>query len=239
MQYIFRPLRQTYLLRIIPSLALFVKLVAARLIENREKRIMIPRYVHVEGMDLAGKTTVAASFARESSPWEVRRNALGPNNAIYHFADSLRRREAFDPEVLGVMYAAAILGDIRAFNKPEVNTIQESTILLRSLAIHRVRGTTGLMKLLESYLPLHPQFDASFVFTASVESRKARLNARLREAPWSSTEDLLILTDPDLFMAMEHELITLSREWFNSTVIDTSNLSPEEVLESVRNGLAS
>ena len=86
-------------------------------------------------MDLAGKTTATKNFIRRTGrEWEIRRNSIVPDNPIYLLADSLRRADAYDAEVLGNLYIAALMADIRSFSWPERDAIQDSTIILRSLA---------------------------------------------------------------------------------------------------------
>ncbi len=71
-----------------------------------------PYYLHFEGMDLAGKTTATQNFIKSTnSEWEIRRNSLSSENPIHRLADSLRKAEAYDAEVLGNLYVAALMND--------------------------------------------------------------------------------------------------------------------------------
>lgn len=196
-------------------------------------------YVHFEGMDLAGKTTATKNFiASTGQNWEVRRNTISLDNPIYTLADSLRRADAYDAEVLGNLYVAALMGDIRTFEYPDVNTVQDSTIILRSLAFHSVRGTPRIVEVLEDLLPNHPKFDASFIFTASIEKRLERLQSRIRSEPEQvSPEDLLVIEKPEKFMAMEASLIDMARRTFHSVIIDTTSLTPDLVIDTVHANL--
>lgn len=194
-----------------------------------------PLYIHFEGMDLAGKTTATQRFMEKSnSQWEIRRNSIVPENPIHKLADSLRHADAYDAEVLGNLYVAALMADIRSFKWPEVNTIQDSTILLRSLAYHTVRGTPRLIEVLAELVPCHPKFDSSFVFTASIEKRLERLQMRAKYQPDQlSAEDLFVRDKPEKFLAMEACLIDLSRKYFHSVRIDTTGLTPEDVVGEI------
>jgi len=194
-----------------------------------------PLYVHFEGMDLAGKTTATNNFIKQSGKeWDIRRNSIVPENPIYLLADSLRRADAYDAEVLGNLYVAALMADIRTFKWPDKDTIQDSTIILRSLAFHTVRGTPRIKDVLIDMLPYHPKFDASFVFTASIEERLRRLEMRAKNQPDQiSAEDLLVRDKPEKFLAMEACLIDFSRQCFHSVVIDTSTLTPDMVVGKI------
>lgn len=196
-------------------------------------------YVHFEGMDLAGKTTATRNFiASTGQDWEVRRNTISQDNPIYTLADSLRRVDAYDAEVLGNLYVAALMGDIRTFKYPDTHTVQDSTIILRSLAFHSVRGTPRIVEVLEDLLPHHPKFDASFIFTASIERRLERLQSRMRNEPEQvSPEDLLVIEKPEKFMAMEASLIDMARKTFHSVVIDTTSLTPDLVVDRIHENL--
>lgn len=189
------------------------------------------RYVHFEGMDLAGKSTATRLFAEASgTDWAVRRNSLDPNNPLFLLADSLRKDDAYSAETLGNLYVAALMADIERYEQPEVDTIQDSTILLRSLAYHTVNRTPRVADALQGLIPSHPQFDRSFVFTASIDSRQGRLQERMRTNPEEvAPDDLMVLRKPEKFMAMETCLVDLAQTAFHATVIDTTELNPAEV----------
>jgi len=191
-----------------------------------------PYYLHFEGMDLAGKTTATQNFIKSTdSEWNIRRNSLSRENPIHMLADSLRKAEAYDAEVLGNLYVAALMADIRSFQWPDKDTIQDSTIILRSIAFHTVRGTPRIREVLLDLLPEHPKFDSSFVFTASIEERVKRLQQRMEVAPHEvSEEDLMVIKKPEKFMAMEAALIDTSRMAFHSVIVDTSTLTPDMVI---------
>ncbi len=189
-------------------------------------------YLHFDGMDLAGKTTATNAYIKESGlPWEIRRNRLSENNPIHDLADSLRKADTYDPETIGNLYYVALLADISTFRRPTVDTIQDSTIILRSIAYHTVRNTPRLPELFIDLMRLHPKFDASFVFTANIEQRRARLAKRMRETPEQvSVEDMMVIEKPERFLAMEQCLINVAIRSLGSKIIDTSQLSPEAVL---------
>jgi len=199
------------------------------------------QYIHIEGMDLAGKTTATHNFIKNTGrEWDIRRNSIVPNNPIYILADSLRRADAYDAEVLGNLYVAALMGDIRSFEWPDKDTIQDSTILLRSIAFHTVKGTPRIVEVFHEMAPQHPKFDASFVFTADIETRLRRLQSRMENEPCQiSSEDLLVRDKPEKFIAMEAALIDLARNSFHSVIIDTSTLTPNMVVQRMLDNLPS
>jgi hypothetical protein len=124
---------------------------------------------------------------------------------------------------------------LRNFAYPIQNTIQDSTVLLRSLSYHSACGNNQLVEKLKSLISIHPKFSKSIVLTASIEARKYRLELRKQQNPDEvANDDLLILTNPDLFISMENYLIDFTMEYFNAAVLDTSELNPHEVANKVR-----
>ena len=189
-----------------------------------------PAYIHIEGMDLAGKTSAAGLFvARRSEPWEIKRNSLSERNQLRNIADEMLELGGYHHETIGTVYAAALMADLDRFERPAVNTVQESTILLRSIAFHAINGNERVLQLFEGMIDRHPQFDASFVLTASHDVRLKRLSER----PNASNHDRLIARDPIRFSAMDALITQLAQQHFNATVIDTSNLPVEAVVNRI------
>jgi thymidylate kinase len=154
-------------------------------------------YVHIEGMDLAGKTSATDLFiARRDEDWEVKRNSLSGDNPVRDLADAMLDSGEFSVETVGTVYAAALMADFDRFTRPDAPTIQESTIILRSIAYQAVNGTPRLTELFEGMMDRHPKFDASFMLNASHEARMARLAKQERHF---SNHDLLIVRDPVKF----------------------------------------
>lgn len=198
------------------------------------------KYYHFEGMDLAGKTTATKNFIKSTGEeWQVRRNSLIDDNPIYNLADSLRLKGQYDSEILGNLYVAALKADINGFQTPKMNTLQDSTILLRSLSYYIVSGIPRLEELFREMIPAHPQFDASFILTADIETRRQRLAKRQNENPSEvAADDLMVIKNPERFMAMESCLINLTSNIFNSVIIDTSALTSEMVVEKINQNLS-
>lgn len=193
------------------------------------------KYLHIEGMDLSGKTTLANNYATASPlEWQLNSNALNSGNPIWELADDLRKKDAYDGEIVGNLYVTALMADIRSFEQPTVNTIQDSTVALRSLAYHIVCGTPRLTGVLQELIKEHPHFDVSFYLAASMEARRSRLNQRMRDNPEEvASDDLMVVRNPDRFIAMERVLREWSTNIFHSVVIDTTSMTPEMVLGEV------
>jgi thymidylate kinase len=191
----------------------------------------------IEGLDLAGKSTASRAILAEFKPRPtLRHNALTENNEIYTLADTMRRARTMNSAVLGPLYLAAIELDLQRYAPAEGNVLQDSTIILRSLAYYRARGMEKLAAGFEVYLAdkRHPTFDRAVVLTAGIEVRRQRLKKRQREEPGEvADDDLMVVKAPETFLRMERELISEAVRRFGADVIDTTTMTPEEVKMTV------
>lgn len=180
-------------------------------------------YIHLEGMDLAGKSTVCRRLAERLGSVVVRRNSISDENPIYPLVDAWRKQKSLPEASLGWFYHAVMLTDFSLYCEPAGNAIQDSTILLRSLAYHETQGTDArLADLFRAALPVHPRFTASFVLKASHERRLERLAKRRKEN--LGPEDFLVRDRPDVFYRMEGLILDYAQRCFQARVIDTTEL---------------
>lgn len=108
------------------------------------------RYIHIEGLDLSGKTSVTNEIVNmrldEGEEWVVRHRTLSDErNELQYIADKMCGQRKHSELEVGLTYVAALRFDLDNFKYPEVNTIQESTVLLRSLAYHAIRGNSKVV----------------------------------------------------------------------------------------------
>ncbi|MCA9240408.1 MAG: hypothetical protein KDA37_09420 [Planctomycetales bacterium] len=191
---------------------------------------------HIEGMDLAGKSTATAHLV-VSTRHGLQRNSLVPNNPIYAEADRLRRNGAA-PDVLGPMYVRALDWDLNHMTSGRPR-VQDSTILLRSLAFYEVLGHDQIVDQLHAMIPRHPRFGCTIVLTASIEARLVRLAERQRLAPDEvAPDDLMVITQPELFLDMERALVASSLQHFQAIELDTSRMTKAETKNAVNKLLA-
>lgn len=191
------------------------------------------RTLHVEGLDLAGKSTICRVI-RDRWNAELRANSLLPpgSNAIHAEAERLRKDDALPAAPLGGVYYAALLRDLELYSPPSATIVQDSTILLRSIAFHSVFGDPALARAFRDLLPRHPRFGATVVVRASDEVRRSRLMGRCSRHH-DNPEDFLVVRDPDGFHRMEDILVETAEREFAASVVDTSSLERDGEKERI------
>lgn len=186
-------------------------------------------YLHIEGMDLAGKSTVANIIKSQSGEhWTIYNNCLSQNNVIQKFEKQIRNQKIYDDEIYGYLHYVTLLADIKYFELKE-NVIQDSMLLLRSINYHKEQNNNDLVKLFEEMAPKHPIPDLSVYLTSKIDSRKKRL---LKRQKWTKN-DKLIFTDSERFEKRDNGLMELSCKYFNSTVINTSDMTETETADYI------
>jgi hypothetical protein len=84
--------------------------------------------------------------------------------------------------------------------------------------------------LLEEAARGFPRFDAALYLTAGLETRRRRLEARLREAPADVDHlDHAVVRDPDGFVALDGLLQRLAVGLAGADILDTTDLTSAEV----------
>lgn len=190
----------------------------------------------IEGLDLAGKSTVCRRFLEQArGSWLLRRNSLVENNRVYALADELRRADALADEPLGWLYLAALRADLTelAASPPDSDRdiLQDSMILVRSVAHHAARGRTELVRQFIDLVPELPRFDHAFVCVADRETRLRRLAKRRPEN--LGPDDFIVRDDFATFNRMQEQVIDLVTMHLGGMVIDTSGLENEERLAMI------
>lgn len=193
-----------------------------------------PLFLLFEGLDLAGKSTIAKLFVTKSGDqWHIQHSKLIPCNELWTKVNLIKNTNRTTKEI-GYLYYEALCYDIQYFEYPDTNTIQDSTVLLRSLAHHIAHGTEELPELFNDLAPYHPQFSKAYVFTATLTERKKRLTTRMVKQPTTVTRrDLTIVKNPNLFSRKETILIKYARKYFNAEVVDTTGKSPGQVVDRI------
>ena len=192
-------------------------------------------FLHIEGMDLAGKSTVSNKIADKSVlEWVINDKKLNQSNPLYDFALEQGEKNIYNSDIMGYLYLVALMEDLRTF-KHETNIIQDSTLLLRSLNYYKTLGKNDdLVRAFASLVSKHPKPNKSFYLTADINTRRNRLENRILSTPKKiTTIDMLIKNDPKKFIWLDKSLMDLSVNYFNSYIIDTSKMSETEVVEKI------
>jgi len=198
---------------------------------------MAGRVVLIEGMDLAGKTTLVRHLQSELThrgiPVRVSRNALCADNPVAALADQLRR----DPQAglleTGSAFLAAHLWDGRHFTPPPDGTLHlQDSSWLRTVAYHMVRGTPHIAGLLLEASAAFPTYDRVFFLTADREERCRRLQLREYERPGANDhDDHAVIREPEQFLRQENIIRRLSERLLKARVIDTTAAELGEIAE--------
>ena len=185
--------------------------------------------IHIEGLDLAGKSTIARLLAQRQG-FELHNNSLLPKgyNPFCEQADQLRKTGPIGDVNIGELYLKALEFDLEQYDSyiGDSNIIQDSTILIRSISYHTVYGNYELAKKFRALLPRHPRFCISCFLIASDEVRKMRLRGRVSRHN-DNPEDYLIISDPQKFYDMEKIIKELIINDFNGIIIDSSKLEQD------------
>ncbi|MBL8793293.1 MAG: hypothetical protein JNM56_05265 [Planctomycetia bacterium] len=200
--------------------------------------MMAGRVILVEGLDLAGKSTLVrnlqAELTRRGVPVRVSRNALCPDNPIAALADQVRR----DPQAglieTGALFLAAHLWDARHFTPPPDGTVHlQDSCWLRTLAYHSWKDTPAIAEQLARAARYFPRFDFTVFLTAKSEERRHRLSQREREQPGSNdANDHLVQSDPQGHSRLGRMLWQMTHLYTKATSVDTTGI-PKEGLVSL------
>lgn len=190
--------------------------------------------IHIEGLDLAGKSTICR-YIEKLGNFSKRNNTLLPPNCnpLHVATEKLRKQDLMPNTDLGWMYYGVLLIDLKEYkNNLSDLMLQDSTIIARSIAYHSVFGDKDLAKKFRELLPEHPKFTFSCLLTASESVRLERLKGRISRNN-DNPEDYLIRSNPAGFFKMEEILAEIVQNDFNGIIIDSSNLEQDGEKERI------
>ncbi len=193
--------------------------------------------VLVEGLDLAGKSTLTSSLRKQLetkySKVIYSRNALVPDNPFAIFADKERKNKDVSINETCPLFISAHLFDAYNFLYPGLDEIHlQDSSWMRTVAFNTVRQNEKFLPLILKVASFQPIFDAVIYLTASIEARKSRITQRESENPDDiDHSDYLVHTDPELFENNDTALLETTQKYCEHVdVVDTSEISPEEVI---------
>ena len=192
----------------------------------------------VEGLDLAGKSTlvrdIESELRRRGVPLRLSRNALCDHNPVAAVADRRRRDPGASLAETGALFLAAHLWDARHFTPPPPDAVQvQDSSWLRTLAFHRFHNTPDIPDLLASAAVGFPPFDAALFLTADIGERCRRLALREREQPGSNDHlDHLVVRDVQRVLALEAVLREVTVASTGARILDTTDMPRAAVMRT-------
>lgn len=196
---------------------------------------MTSRFIHLEGTDLSGKTSVAERLLRQF-PFVYQHNRIsshGPEG-LGGELDKMNELGLYSHTTLSLGYAACVLADIDQFEWPRRDTIQDSSSSVRCLSRLAVDNQDALFDIVYSRVELdHPRFTRSYYLTTTIDERIKRAT----EMASLTRNDLMILHDTEKFAEMDRIASSISRGLFSSTIIDTTGASPDEIANTIMRDL--
>jgi thymidylate kinase len=197
------------------------------------------RMILVEGLDLAGKSTLVEGLREHLGPdVRVANGQFCPDNPGAQVARELVRwDEDFGGLEAGALFLSSMLWDGRHFVPPQAGQVHlQDSCWLRTLAFEQLYGSPYLAQQMEEQGRSFPRFDKALFLTASLPERERRLRSRDK----NDLHDLMAFRKPEKFLAIERRLAELVRSWEGGLVLDTDGLTAAEVvsqaLQRVRSG---
>lgn len=206
------------------------------------------RLILIEGLDLAGKSTLAKKLRdillENGVKLRYSTNCLVPENPINADAQALRKLKKPGSGIrlleTGSLFLASHLWDVAHFRPPPTGSIHlQESCWLRTVAYHLHNRTAYMQErsleqdfefkgdfsdlackvMVDDCNCKGPEFDLVFYITADVEARQSRLDKRLSEQPKECDfDDSLVFRDPKQFMRLDHVLWDVTRQRFPHAV---------------------
>ena len=195
----------------------------------------------IEGLDLAGKSTLTQSLVthlqEQGHPVSYSRNALVPDNPIALVADEYRRNQPVSLLETGALFLAAHLKDAIDFKQPTKGFHIQDSSWLRTLAFNELQEIRWIPALVKDCSKHQPVFDLVIYLTASTEVRQQRVLQREQEQPGENdSADYWPIKCPKKFERLDQLLYESTLSFYpNAYRIDTTELTPNQVLEVVLN----
>lgn len=197
---------------------------------NRDSRMIL-----IEGLDLAGKSTLCQSLATrlEKSGYVVtiaKNNLLGENVVGKLGKEYAATAHAAKLET-GALFLASHFYDTTLFKRPIKGHmhVQDSS-WLRTISYHTMQRTPIIPSLADALFEAHPIFGTVIYLTASMEVRRQRIMTRESTNPGMNTPgDFLSFVNPDFVAEHDRKLIEITRNFYPWVkVIDTTDSTPED-----------
>lgn len=197
------------------------------------------RMILIEGLDLAGKTTLCEGLTAKlrEQGWKVvlaKNNLLGEN-----LVGKKAKRYAVGAHTTmletGALFLASHLYDTTLFKPPEEGIVHlQDSSWLRTISYNLMRETPIIPELADTLFEAHPRFGSVIYLTASIDVRKVRVQEREVKHPGSNTPgDFMSFTDPEFVMRHDRKLLETTRRFYPAVdVIDTSAMDADDTIDA-------
>lgn len=195
--------------------------------------------VLIEGLDLAGKTTLCEGLVQKleaiglivvlSKNNLLGQNAVGKRAKEYALGTPVTNLET------GALFLASHFYDTTLFQIPPEGVVHlQDSSWLRTVSHHSMHGTPVVPELAEALFDAHPKFGTVIYLTANIEVRKQRVIEREARRPGTNTPgDYMSHTDPDFVIRHDRKLLDITYGFYPDVcVIDTSSMSDKETIEA-------
>ncbi|MDD3998745.1 MAG: hypothetical protein PHR98_01405 [Candidatus Shapirobacteria bacterium] len=182
--------------------------------------------IYIEGTDFTGKDTVGKFIAGEYGVTNIQKLSLHPNNPW----DADKTGEIPPDSPLFPAYLArSIIWDIQHFPiDTKKRQLQLSFTATRSAAWCHVSGDK-FGDVFKELLKFSPIFEHSFLLSASIPIKQARLKMRQTEGGAVSLTDKLVFSNPDFVTKVDEILEKISCQEMGAKVVKTDELTIGEV----------
>lgn len=197
------------------------------------------RMVLVEGLDLAGKTTLCNGLAERLKNLGFcinlsKNNLLGRNLVGKRAKDYALGAHTTNLET-GALFLASHFYDTTLFKLPDEGCVHiQDSCWLRTVSYHLMRETVIIPELADALFEAHPKFGTVIYLTTSLDVRRFRIQQREAARPGSNTPgDYMSFTDPDFVTRHDKKLLETTRRFYPEVdIIDTSVMDAEAMIEA-------
>lgn len=184
--------------------------------------------IYIEGTDLSGKDVVGEVIRGKYGISNIQKLSLHSNNPWD--ADRTGELPSGHP-LFPAFLIRSVIWDIQEYRpETEKDHLQISFTAARSAAWTQASGAE-LKDVFSELLKYSPLFKNSFLLSASVEVKRARLAQRAAAGGAASSIDSMVFTKPDFVEQMDSRLKEIVTKEMGGISIDTSNLTISQVGE--------
>lgn len=184
--------------------------------------------IYIEGTDMTGKDVVGEIIKGRYGIANVQKLSMHAENPWD--ADRTRELPGGHP-LFPAFLINSIIWDIQNYEPSrEKDRLQISFTASRSAAWTQA-SQTELADVYTELLKFSPLFKNTFLLSADIEVKRERLIKRSKEGGQTTKIDSLVFTKPDFVALMNERLKDLITKDMGGVVVDTSNLSIQQVGE--------